>query len=41
MGWEAYNQGLNSFVDFVAIALLILAAGAVAGRIAQTKCRGF
>lgn len=32
MGWEAYNRDLNSFVDFVATILLILAAVAVSGR---------
>lgn len=41
MGWEAYNQDLNSFVDFAATALLILAAVAVSGRITRTKCKVF
>lgn len=39
MGWEASNQDLNSFVDFAATALLILAAVAASGGIAQIKCR--
>lgn len=39
MGWEAYNQGLNSLVDFAATALLIPVV--VAGRVAQLKRRLF
>lgn len=37
MGWEAYNQDLNCFVDSAATTLLILAAVAVSEGLAQKK----
>lgn len=41
MGWEAYNQDLNCFVDSAATTLLILAAVAVSEGLAQKKRRVF